>query len=210
MYKPDLSEAFIESRQVETEFGLLTLNCHTIGELVVLSGEIVACDPLVFYSDADAFTLRIKPGSYPVVLSIASFHENGDQRVAYAKLQLSEKASVKWEMALIEGQDVSKLKDDEMFGYPVDSGTGCFLDKTTATILADQLEEDDDFDQYLIDEMEKHYVDTWDWGNFCLDPATGSNLITFKSGLGDGVYASFWGYDENGDVTCLVTDFGVL
>jgi hypothetical protein len=31
-------------------------------------------------------------------------------------------------MAVCQGQDVSELGDDEFFGYPVDGGTGGFVD----------------------------------------------------------------------------------
>ena len=35
-------------------------------------------------------------------------------------------------------------------------------------------------------------------------------MVAFSSGFGDGRYASYWGFDEENNLTCLVTDFGVL
>ncbi len=46
--------------------------------------------------------------------------------------------------------------------------------------------------------------------NFCVDEATGANIIAFSSGWGDGCYASYWGYDADGKIACLITDFGVF
>lgn len=34
-----------------------------------------------------------------------------------------------------------------------------------------------------------------------------ASIAMFSSGWGDESYPSFWGYDENGEVACLVTDF---
>jgi hypothetical protein len=36
------------------------------------------------------------------------------------------------------------------------------------------------------------------------------NLIAFKSGLGDGLYATYAGLDPQGEVAVVVTDFMVL
>ena len=34
--------------------------------------------------------------------------------------------------------------------------------------------------------------------------------MAFTSGYGDGSYGSYWGFDDNDEVVCLVTDFLVL
>lgn len=40
-----------------------------------------------------------------------------------------------------------------------------------------------------------------------LNLRSGANAILFPSGWGDGVYASYWGYDM---AVCLVTDFELI
>lgn len=206
MIKYDFSKAFIDKRTIETEFGLITFQNHIIGELVITSGYIVACDPFVF-PKTDPFERTIPPGSYQVVLSVATIRD--DQRVAYAKVQVTDKPTLKWEMALLPDQQESSLKENEIFGYGVDAGTGCFMDKEAAEILIQRLR-DCKYSDFLIDEMEKNYMSTWDWANICLHPNTGLNMISFKSGWGDGVYASYFGYDEDGNITSLVTDFSIV
>lgn len=209
--QPDFSKVFIDGRTIEDEDRTVTFKTHQIADLVIPTGFIVACDPFVFF-DSVPFTTQIPVGTYPVILSVACFYD--DQRVAYAKLQISNEQTVRWEMALIPNQDISSLKPDEIFGYPVDAGTGCFMDAETATVFLKKLENDDwddenNYSNFMMAEMEKNYVHTWDWGNFKLDETVG-NLITFKSGLGDGAYASYFGFDANGKVTSLVTDFSVI
>jgi hypothetical protein len=43
-----------------------------------------------------------------------------------------------------------------------------------------------------------------------LDSETGANLVSFRSGDGDGCYASYFGLAADGSAACLVTDFGLL
>lgn len=201
--KYNFSKAFIHGRTLELEDGSVTFHNHNIGNLVTTSGQIVACDPVVF-PETSPFTTKIPPGHYPVILSVANIAD--DQRVAYAKIQVSEKETVRWEMALVPSQEASSLEEDEIFGYGVDSGTGCFMDQEAAKILIQRLDEEE-FSDFLMEEMHKTYRHTWDFANVILDPKTGLNLISFKSGWGDGMYASYFGYDAEGKVTNLVTDF---
>jgi hypothetical protein len=58
--------------------------------------------------------------------------------------------------------------------------------------------------------LDKTYVDTWSWANTCLNLTTKANIICFSTGLGDGGYTSYFGFGANGNVVCLVTDFGVF
>jgi len=113
-------------------------------------------------------------------------------------------------MATIPGQDVTTLKDDEFYGYGVDTGTACFMDRQAAAALLVRMRAEPDYSDEMIRAMESRYVVTWDWANIVLDSATGLNCVSFSSGLGDGVYGSFWGLDDRGTVCRLTTDFRIL
>jgi hypothetical protein len=64
-----------------------------------------------------------------------------------------------------------------------------------------------DFFETMIAEMEKTYTPTWSW----LDMSFGEgNLLAFSSGYGDGVYATYVGYEAGGEICIVVTDFGVV
>lgn len=202
--KLNYDKAFVEGRTVKTDYGITVYRIHQIGDLVIPTGFIIACDPFVNF-DSFAFKTQIPVGTFPVILSVANFGD--DQRVAYAKLQISDKPAIRWELALLPNQDINLLEKGEVFGYPVDAGTGSFMDAETARIFSDKA--DEDFADFMIKEMEKNYVHTWDWANFKFEETVG-NLITFKSGFGDGVYASYFGFDQNDEITCLVTDFALF
>jgi hypothetical protein len=181
-----------------------------IAELVLTSGEVVVSDGIILL-DATGLSRRVAPGRYPVVLSIARF-PNTDQRVVCAKLELAPARAVRWEMATSANQDLASLKDDELFGYPVDSGTGCFMDADAARILDASRARWEEYFEAIMDAIERkvNYVDTWDWHDVTIDAATGANVVIFSSGFGDGYYASYWGFDAEDKVVALVTDFAIL
>ena len=204
----DYSKLLQDGVELRTASGNANLKCHKVGELVTPTGKIIACDAFVFL-DRSPFTVQLSPGRYPVVLSVAHF-DDGDQRVAYAALRIRDGQPHHWEMALVPGQDVGSLQPDHIFCYGVDSGTGCFMDPKASQALAEKLDDDEDYFETLIAEMEKTYVHTWSWANVEMDTNTNANLIAFSSGLGDGCYPSYFGLDEKGNPMILVTDFGVF
>jgi len=48
------------------------------------------------------------------------------------------------------------------------------------------------------------------WGSVIVCEDTRLNVVMFSSGYSDGFYASYWGFDADDNVVCLVTDFNVL
>ena len=178
-----------------------------LGKLNLPTGKIVASDPFVYF-DEKPFITKIESGSYDVILSLARINHE-DERVAFAMLKFNENLPIRWELALRETDDISKLIDGQFFGFGVDSGTGCFIDAQSQIIL-NKLLEDQKFDEFLVNEMQKTFVNTRDWVNYTFENHPNNNLIAFSSGWGDGHYASYFGYDENNQVVCLVTDFEVV
>ena len=203
-----LSQAFQAGLKInDFDSEEITLRHRALGELVLPSGKVVACDPFVF-PEIISFALQVPPGSYPVIACVADFSNSGDHRVAYAILRLSAQEPVRGEMATTPGQDTSTLEEGYIFGYPVDAGIGCFMDAETGAALEQKLAIDADYPQTLIPEL--FGGDDIPWLNLVLDPDTGANIIIFASGWGDGFYASYWGYAADNTIACLVTDFGVL
>lgn len=202
-----VAEAF-GTGDVATPEGTVKCFTRTVADLVLPTGHIVACDPLVF-PETEPFTFTVTPGNYPVVLAIAQFGD-GDQRVAFAKVQFSEKEATAWQMATVPGQDTATLGPGDIFGYAVDAGTGCFMDEAASRLLMERMKADEEYYQTLIDTMEKTYVTTWSWASVLLSERRAENCVVFSSGWGDGFYPSYFGFSAEGDVVCLVTDFDVL
>src|ERR1700736_6322987 len=104
------------------QIGDTTLRQHNIGELILPTGKLVACDPFVM-PEAEPFNLLVPRGTFPILLSVAELAT--DQRVAFATVRFRQTSPVRWEMMATGANDPSKLEPGHIFGYAVDSGTGC-------------------------------------------------------------------------------------
>lgn len=175
-----------------------------VGDLKIKGGSIVACDPFLYNNDKP-FSNIFPIGTFPVQLAVALVRD--DERVAFARIKFSNEVPLTWTLAVCDGQDISQLKENEIFGYGVDAGTGAFMDTSGAAELMSFMTAKEDNYQVLIDEMERNYKDTWD---YLMWQQNDSNVAMFKSGWGDGVYATYIGYDKTGNICRLVTDFAVI
>lgn len=213
MNSTQFTQAFHDGYHFETiidhHFEQITFSVYSLGELVLTSGKLVACDPLSYPNAQLCFDQQVPTGRYPVKLSLATFHHSQEQRVAYALLILGKQPAVRWELALCPGEDLRQLDPDKkQLGYRVNSGTGCFMDGQAIQRLFPL--SDEEFDQFyerLDQALDRTYKDTWDWANLCLDETTGLNIMAFHSGWGEGCYPSYWGYDQQGNLVSLITDF---
>jgi hypothetical protein len=200
--------------------------CVSAGLLTLTSGQVVATDPLVF-AEMTAFARAVPNGRARVLLALSDDADTRD-RIAFALLQLGAGRPVRWELA-------TRPKGGS--GYFVDAGTGCFADASAlalvnareennaaraaqlATARFDPNRADEWHRAYdeaakqvpnLLDVMNRQGYEQTNMVNVCLDPATGTNLVAFESGLGDGSYESYFGLDATGAPVALVTDFGVV
>jgi hypothetical protein len=211
---PDFERLFAPgTRHALPGAGTVTIRLRTGTELSLPSGRVVAGEPFMFgaMEDSSGFVQRVPPGRYPLVLVLGVFGEDPDDpdahaTIAAARLVIRDEPVVSWEMAVHEGQDPDRLGDDEFFGYPVDGGTGGFVDaQNIAALCADH---DDYLDRLMIalDVREEDYVAPAVLTNEASDPV----VVAFSSGGGDGVYPTWVGRTAGGEVACLLTDFFLL
>jgi hypothetical protein len=188
---PNWDALLQEGASVTNEFGSFVLHLTNVADLTIASGKLVACDGFVF--ESEPVYGEFPTGRFPVVLTVAQF--SNDQRIACAVVQFNSNPASRWEFC---------------GSYGVDSGTGSYLDPKAAVLLEKRLLKDPNGYLQVIAEMERRQVNTWSWANLVLDEATGLNQILFSSGVGDGGYNCFVGYDNQGNPTKLVTDFQIL
>lgn len=166
-----------------------------LGYIEITSGHIVACDPFVSEGD-QSFTRKVTLGKYPIILVVKRL-ESRDERVAYAMIKFTNEQAIEWELATKAGQKLKHLKEDEFFGYGVNTGMGCFMDAEAALYLQayedKRYNEDNDF--YLYEEfaeaLEQNYKHTWDWLVTSFHDKV--DIAMFTTGFGDGMYPSFGG-----------------
>jgi len=206
-YKLDIDDATDGQppNVVSTTFRTLEL-----GTLKIVSGKISACDPFVSIDARKPFTQPVPNGSFPVQLAIAQGGIN-DGRIAFARVEFSSAPAVRWTMAVMEGQDLATLKADEIFGYPVDAGTGAFYDPKAGEALTAELKSNQDaWEDWQTKGEANGKAANLKPNFFLMLPAGETNVAMFASGWGDGFYASYFGFDKDGQVVALVTDFAII
>ncbi|HEY0541457.1 MAG TPA: DUF4241 domain-containing protein [Actinoallomurus sp.] len=209
---PDFERLFAPGARHTLSGGhAVTIRLRTGAELSLPSGRVAAGEPFMYGSlqDSGGFIQRVPPGRYPVVLILGDFvGDRGNETysfttVAAARLVIRDEPVVSWEMAVYDGQDVGRLGDDEFYGYPVDGGTGGFVDvQNIAALCAD-------YDAFI----ERLLVDFGDSDHDPTAPVIVTNaesepvVVAFTSGGGDGRYPTWIGRTADGEVACVLTDF---
>lgn len=201
-----INQAFKNGVALKSGSVSLVMNQCEIGEILLPSGRVVACDPIHLY-DLQPFAQALAAGSYPIVLSVAQARESGAQRVAYAMLRIRDDTPVRWALATKVRTNTDQMSGNRADGYGVDVGLGSLMDLEAAHFLRAKMDEDDWYHNHIFESSEANQPE---WANIVLDPATGLNFAVFQTGFGDGFYSSYWGYDEFDRITCLVTDFQLL
>ena len=206
--KIDLDSYFTKKKIGEMEIDVLN-----IGEINLPTGEILACDPLVDLEDAKTFIQRVPTGKYPVKISVVPSKEYGD-RYACVKVEFSKNKPVVYELAVTGVEEnMDETKEDEFYGFGVDAGMGCVVDKKAQEEyikywekLVEEEEADNPFDDIfddLLAESAKKYPkyqrEYGDWANWTI-PNTDVNIPIFTSGWGDGYYPCYFGYDKDGEL----------
>ena len=206
--KIDLESYFTE-KQIENA----VIDTLEIGKVNFPTGKILVCDPLIELEDALPYIQTIPEGKYPVTISVMVSEEFGD-RYACAKVKINENKPLYYDLGVVGNEDLDeKLDEGEYFGFIVDAGMACILDAQTQVAFSEywskRCEAEEDIDPYndlFCDLLEENYKkhpkyqrDCGDWLNWTI-PETNLNIPIFASGWGDGVYPTYFSYDENGDV----------
>jgi hypothetical protein len=181
------------------------------GLLIITSGEIVATDPFVNL-ERPAFTQKVPVGRHPVRFAHPRVHGAAGGRIEFARVDFSTKPITRWQMAVIPENDLATAKPGYIFGYPVDAGTGSFLDRQASVTVTAEL---------AAKTRTENFTEAWINAGEAAGKAKGlsyyldvavppHNIIMFQSGWGDGYYASYFGYAADGSIVALLTDFQVM
>jgi len=193
-YLPDLDSVLTAGYSVEHDGVTYVVEPFDLGPVVMPTGEVVACDPLV--SHTTAFADTVAPGRYQLRAWVAVLHKDGrewQRRVAALQLLIADEPAVSWTMAVLPGQDVTSLGAGGFFGYGVDAGTGTLADRVAIEALSewdyDRIEE-----VFIPAEIPDDPVDAVIVAT--VDESTGANVYVVGSGWGDGRYATYVGLNS--------------
>ncbi|AZB10256.1 DUF4241 domain-containing protein [Chryseobacterium sp. G0162] len=187
------------------------LESFEVGKIYLSSGKLVACDPLIT-NDMLPFSTEFPKGEFSVMLH----KERESNCVAYAEIIFNTKEIKDWKLATTAGQNIKELAEGEVFGYPVESGMGCFMDVDTQNSL-NELEQKlyqnkgGDFMGIYEEFFHGHFFDengAIDQYAFLKPSETHPGTIfAFETGYGEGFYASYIAFDKNQSPVKIITEF---
>ncbi len=192
------------------------------GEADFPTGEVVIADPIAYLGTRYETVLdrRIPAGSYPVELSVCRSQIVG-LRIAAARILLSDRQPVRYEIAMPRGNEREDLGKPGVFTFfGVDTGLACFADARASEEYRDFFEkwmsEDPkrnkwiDYFAALVQKSYEERPESQNRGGSYLEwrlPVTGLRAVLFSSGMGDGIFSAYWGLDEEGEPVCLTAPF---
>lgn len=159
-----------------------------IGDVKLPSGRVIVGE---YLSDEEPLAFTVAPGRYPAHATLARYRDYPNDNVALVTLLLSELPTVRWQPS---------------GAIAVDGGT------TTLTsvegrdeLLKAQATGSLELSEAIFDSMVAHDYLATEWE---LTPE--SNLVQVSSGVGDGAYPVYVGFDAEGKPTRVVVDFYLL
>ncbi len=186
---------------------LYRLRVVDCGEIVLPSGRLAICDPFVGMRRGGNPQVALPPGRYRVRATLADV-SGGNTLCAYASLLLTSAPDL---------PSSETRRDLLISGFPVDSGTACFVDDEA---LVHGMPPEEDWYAGLFENGEpgSWFARKEDPGHILEGIANvplplgrnGWNLILFPSGWGDGVYPVVGGYDAQGHLVAVHVDFAVV
>lgn len=187
-----LVDVTVTAGVVQTRRGAVTLRLARLGRLQLTTGRLVATDPIVF-ADREPFTARLPRGAFEVELCAARRRDD-PELVAWARLVLAPGPVERWSPLRLAGKERSP--------FPVDAGLACFMDAEAALAMEADLGDPQELLLAALGEAALGAVVTVGKGK--------ANVALFRSGAGDGVYATWLGVGVGGAPRQVVTDFGLL
>ena len=121
----------LESYFNKKKIGIMEVDTLDIGEVNLPTGEILTCDPLVELGEAKTYIQKTPVGKFPVKICVVPSEDYGD-RYACVKVEFSKNKPVVYELAVTGNEEeMDEAKEDEYYGFGVDTGMGCVADKKT-------------------------------------------------------------------------------
>ena len=193
------------------------------GSLVLPTGRLTMCDPIVGLETGSLFFVQVPPGRYRVRITLADVSDANDGSylgVAYATLMLDETAievTRRIITPIADGPCPPELDaEGKFFGFPVDAGLACFMDQGVVDALMPET-------GWFNDQLSDWFFDLWSErldnpghirsgiANIPIPDATnGETIVIFSSGWGDGYYPIVGGFDASDRLVRVHIDFFVV
>jgi hypothetical protein len=187
-----------------------------IGNVSLPSGKVIVRDPLVYLNAKEKpYFVEVPKGTFPVKIAVAKLEDWGD-RYAAVKVEFTKEEAVVYREALIGEEELGDSEEEDYFGFVVDAGLACITDSQVVPYVdkfISELDVENIYDDYFAELFAENYRenptnqrDLGDWINWKV-PNTEYQIPIFASGLGDGVYPVYFGYDAKEEICSLYIHF---
>ena len=186
------------------------LDSFDAGKIHLSTGKLLACDPLLT-NDMKPYAVIFPKGDFPVIVH----QEKDSHQIAYVEIVFSENSCVEWEMATTEGQNIKNLDKGEIFGFPVASGMGAFMDEETQTDL-------NELENRLYQEKQENFLGIYEeffhsaffkgeemirsYALLFPNAQKKNGLFAFDTGSTEGFYGAYIGKDADGKPVKIVME----
>lgn len=208
------NQNFCQRNYVEAEqiFDLFSNTKKTelvkVGDMDATSNRLLPADPCYLGSNMVLPMERTTQiDKLPVFASILTTQMTG-RVIAGIKVKLSDASTVRYELAMPLGIKAWTADDPMVYPYvDIATGIGCIVDKETELTFAAA------YNNYfnihgkdMILDLLEPMVEEQGYAMFTI-PGTEITVPLFKTGLGQGAYNAYWGFDKDNKLTELAFPF---
>lgn len=208
------NQNFCQRNYVEAEqiFDLFSNTKKTqlvkVGDMDATSNRLLLSDPCYLGSNMVLPMERTTQiDKLPVFATILTTQMTG-RVIAGIKVKLSDTATVRYELAMPLGIKAWTADDPMVYPYvDIATGIGCVVDKETELTFAAA------YNNYfnihgkdMILDLLEPMVEEQGYAMFTI-PGTEITVPLFKTGLGQGAYNAYWGFDKDNKLTELAFPF---
>ena len=199
---------YVEAQQLFSVFVGKGVELVKVGDMDATANRLMLSDPCYLGSNMVLPMERTTQiGKLPVFASILTTKMTG-RVVAGIKIKLSEESTLRYELAMPLGIKAWIVDDAMVYPYvDVATGIACVVDKETELPFAAAYNNYFNINgkDMVLDLLEPMVSETG-YAMFTI-PDTNVTIPMFRTGLGQGAYNAFWGFDKDNKLTELVFPF---
>lgn len=199
---------YVEAEQIFTVFVGKNVELVKVGDMDATANRLMLSDPCYLGSNMVLPMERTTQiAKLPVFASVLTTQMTG-RVIAGIKVKLSDASTLRYELAMPLGIKAWTADDPMVYPYvDVATGIACVVDKETELTFAAA------YNNYfntkgkdmVLDLLEPMVSETG-YAMFTI-PGTEVTVPMFRTGLGQGAYNAYWGFDKDNKLTELVFPF---
>lgn len=199
---------YVEAEQLFTVFVGKNLEMVKVGDMDATANRLMLSDPCYLGSNMVLPMERTTQiGKLPVFASVLTTQMTG-RVIAGIKVKLSDTSTLRYELAMPLGIKAWTADDPMVYPYvDVATGIACVVDKETELTFAAA------YNNYFNTKGKDMVLDLLEpmleESGYAMFTIPGSNVTVpmFRTGLGQGAYNAYWGFDKDNKLTELVFPF---